>query len=189
MKFKQLFMEKWTGGLADYRDHRKLLHRLESGYVDEVYWTQHSTRRAQEMVSAGFRWDHMVKAITEPETVKWSDTYKKPQGRYGDVTVPLILTNKGRVVAVTVLPSNRDAWQKLYRSGEMGDRELRSDFGISHKKARIDPHDGLRCSSCLTEFGDAELDSARMTPTGCLCVHCYKLAKAPEWARTNRLTP
>lgn len=180
MKFRQLYVEKYLGRKGTEYAHHKLQVQMETGALTEVFWTGHARRRAQQMVRAGFEWEHVVRAVAAPTRVVLSPTYNRPIGMFGGVSVPLMVDAQGRAIAVTVLPSTRRGWEMFYASGEATDREVRTDFQASVKKERIDQNDGKRCCSCLTEFNDAALDSARVTSSGTVCVHCYNLRHPPS---------
>lgn len=106
-------------------DNRGLLDRLTAHKVTEVHWTEHARQRAQEMVNAGFPFEHIMKAMSAPSTTYWSPSHQQPCGKFGEVSVGLMADEWGRAVVVTVLPSTEAAWQKFYAAGSAEGRSRR----------------------------------------------------------------
>lgn len=182
MKFTQLYVERWLGQKASASANAELLHRLREQRVREVFWTGHATRRAQEMVDAGFPFESIRKALTSPSEVYMSPTYKQPCARYLDVSVALMADRLGRAIVVTVLPGDRRAWEKFHAAVGHGDRKQKIN-PFEYQGTGNDDTDG-KCIACRAEITEEVEATARVTKSGLMCGHCYNREHLPGWAKT-----
>lgn len=102
--------------------------RLRGGEDVEARWSTHAKDRARELVHQGIPISHIFGAIEEPDEVYWSTKYERPCARYGSVTVAYDWDPRGYAVIVTVLPGTREAWERVYASGLVSDRDVREDL-------------------------------------------------------------
>lgn len=182
MKFTKLYVEKWLGQKASPAANEALLESLRNGKLREVYWTGHATKRAQEMVNAGFRFEDIRNALANPSSAYMSPTYRQPCVKYGEVSVALLADRFGRAIVVTVLPANRRAWDKFHAAGDHDGRE-RKDNPFEYRGTDNDDTTG-KCISCLTDVTGVAEATARVTKKGTMCGHCYNRDHLPGWSRT-----
>lgn len=125
MEVTRMKVNRFSSYRGNEAANRRLLSELAAHGVTETHWTEHARQRTQEMVNAGFQFEHIMKAVKTPEQTYWSPTHEQPCGRFGDVSVGLMADKWGRAVVVTVLPASSSAWEKFYAAGEHEGRERR----------------------------------------------------------------
>lgn len=105
-----------SDGKSEFRN-RVLYDLLRTGPVPQLIWSDHAKERARELVAQGLD-IHDLGGLTDGQAeVRWSEKYAAPILRFRDWAMPLVATEDAQVVAVTVLPSCRQAWERAFSSG------------------------------------------------------------------------
>ena len=103
-------------GKQEFRN-RVLYDLLTTGPVVDFEWSSHAKDRVRELTVQGLDVMQLAGVVGERRKIVWSKQYCAPIVICGEFSIPLIVSEDARVIAVTALPSSRAAWEKVYSTG------------------------------------------------------------------------